>query len=193
MPGGGEQDADVLGNGADLLLTGMNFEDDALPTPRSIATFRSPRCISSRCEPTASSCRTCRRRWLAPLPRLLDWVAWRGGKKVEDVQRRELGLPAATRPWPGRITQRGSLEIQAYDEGALPRAVTNGAKWNVQRPPRRPFVGALTMELPTDTDEEVAAWIAVDTSSICFGFGSVGARICCRNARDDQLGLRAAR
>ena len=38
---------------------------------------------------------------------------------------------------------------------------------------RRPFVGALTMELPTDADEEVASWIAAGTPPICFGFGSM--------------------
>ena len=37
---------------------------------------------------------------------------------------------------------------------------------------RRPFVGALTLELPTDTDEEVLSWIAAGTPPIYFGFGS---------------------
>jgi UDP:flavonoid glycosyltransferase YjiC (YdhE family) len=31
----------------------------------------------------------------------------------------------------------------------------------------------LTLELPTDTDGEVAAWIAAGTPPICFGFGSI--------------------
>jgi len=92
---------------------------------RSIATFRLPPCIFS-----AAS------QWPAPtvLPaplgrsamRVLDWVAWRGPKKVEDAQRRELGLPEATRPWPQRITERGSLEIQAYDEVCYPGWQPNG-------------------------------------------------------------------
>ena len=43
------------------------------------------------------------------------------------------------------------------------------AKWNGQRP----FIGALTMELPTDADEEVASWIAAGTPPIFFGFGSM--------------------
>ena len=38
---------------------------------------------------------------------------------------------------------------------------------------QRPFVGTLTMELPTDADEEVASWIAAGTPPICFGFGSM--------------------
>ena len=38
---------------------------------------------------------------------------------------------------------------------------------------RRPFVGTLTMELPTDADDEVASWIAAGTPPIYFGFGSM--------------------
>ncbi len=115
----------------------------------------------------------------APLCRfvltVLEWLS-RGGtaKKVEKAQRRELGLPEATGPWPRRITERGSLEIQAYDELCFPGLAAEWAKWNEHRPPRRPFVGALTMELATDTDEEVASWIAAGAPPICFGFGSAG-------------------
>ena len=90
-------------------------------------------------------------------------------KKVEDAQRRELGLPKATGPSPRRIAERGSLEIQAYDEVCFPGLAAEWAKWDGQRP----FVGALTMELPTDADEEVASWIAAGTPPICFGFGSI--------------------
>ena len=90
-------------------------------------------------------------------------------KKLEDAQRRELGLPKATGPAPRRITERGSLEIQAYDEVCFPGLAAEWAKWNG----RRPFVGALTMELTTDADDEVASWIAAGTPPICFGFGSM--------------------
>lgn len=44
-----------------------------------------------------------------------------------------------------------------------------GEKWS----DRRPFVGALTMELTTDADEDVASWIAAGTPPICFGSGSI--------------------
>jgi UDP:flavonoid glycosyltransferase YjiC (YdhE family) len=37
---------------------------------------------------------------------------------------------------------------------------------------RRPFVGALTLELPTDGDDEVLAWLAAGTPPIYFGMGS---------------------
>ncbi len=162
-----------LADGADLLLTGMNFEDDALNAAEycgiPFATLHifplraNGRLLPFLPPPLARSA-----------TRLLDWAAWRGGKKVEDAQRRELGLPEATSPWPRRITERGSLEIQAYDEVCYPGLAAEWASWNGQRPPRRPFVGALTMELPTDADEDVASWIAAGTPPICFGFGSVG-------------------
>ena len=37
----------------------------------------------------------------------------------------------------------------------------------------RPFVGALTLELPGDADDEVLSWIAAGTPPIYFGFGSM--------------------
>ena len=45
---------------------------------------------------------------------------WRMTKKAEDAQRRELGLPKATVSSARRIVERGSLEIQAYDEFCFP-------------------------------------------------------------------------
>jgi UDP:flavonoid glycosyltransferase YjiC (YdhE family) len=44
-------------------------------------------------------------------------------------------------------------------------------KWGEQAG-RRPFVGALTLQLPTDADEEALSWIAAGTPPIYFGFGS---------------------
>jgi UDP:flavonoid glycosyltransferase YjiC (YdhE family) len=95
-------------------------------------------------------------------------VAWRAAKKVEGIQRGQLGLPKATKPSPRRITERGSLEIQAYDEVCFPGLAAEWAQWN-----GRPFVGALTMDLATDADDEVASWIGAGTSPIFFGFGSM--------------------
>jgi UDP:flavonoid glycosyltransferase YjiC (YdhE family) len=100
---------------------------------------------------------------------VFEWLSWRMAKKLEDAQRRELGLPKATGPAPRRIAERGSLEIQAYDEVCFPGLAAEWAKWDG----RRPFVGALTMELPTDAEEEVASWIAAGTPPIFFGFGSI--------------------
>ena len=110
----------------------------------------------------------------APLSRsamtMFEWLTWRGQHKDEDAQRRELGLPKRSGPWHRRITKHGSLEIQAYDEVCYPGLAAEWARWDG----RRPFVGALTLELPTDTDDEVASWIGAGTPPICFGFGSVG-------------------
>jgi UDP:flavonoid glycosyltransferase YjiC (YdhE family) len=98
-----------------------------------------------------------------------EWLGWRMAKKFEDAQRRELGLPKATAPAPRRIAERGSLEIQAYDEVCFPGLAAEWAKCGG----RRPFVGALTMELPTDADEEVLSWIAAGKPPVFFGFGSM--------------------
>jgi len=97
-------------------------------------------------------------------------LSWAGAvKEVEEAQRRELGLPKATCPWPRRIAERGALEIQAYDQLFIPGLAAEWAKWDGQRP----FVGTLTLGLPTDADEEVVSWIAAGTPPIVFGFGSI--------------------
>lgn len=99
---------------------------------------------------------------------MYDWLIWRMWKQGEDAQRRELGLPKTTGPVRRRIAERGSLEIQGYDEVCFPGLAAEWANWKAQRP----FVGALTMELPTDADGEVESWIAAGTPPIFFGFGS---------------------
>jgi vancomycin aglycone glucosyltransferase len=91
-----------------------------------------------------------------------DWLFSRMTKVAEDAQRRALGLPEATEP------SKPSLEIQAYDAFCLPGPP---AQW-VKRDGQHPFVGALTLELPTDTDDEVLSWIAAGTPPIYFGLGS---------------------
>jgi UDP:flavonoid glycosyltransferase YjiC (YdhE family) len=157
-----------LADGADLLITGVNFEDVAANVAEyydiPLATLHiSPLRANGQFVPILP----------APLGRsamtVFEWVAWRMAKKLEDVQRRELGLPKATGPLARRIAERGSLEIQAYDEVCFPGLAAEWAKWDG----RRPFVGALTMESPTDADGEVASWIAAGTPPIFFGFGSI--------------------
>jgi UDP:flavonoid glycosyltransferase YjiC (YdhE family) len=98
-----------------------------------------------------------------------DWLTWRWTKKDEDAQRRELGLPKASGPAPRRVAERGSLEIQAYDQVVFPGLAAEWGKFDG----RRPFVGALAMQLATAADEEVASWIAAGTPPIAFGFGSI--------------------
>jgi vancomycin aglycone glucosyltransferase len=98
-------------------------------------------------------------------PQILQLRQPQGGvpKQAELAQRRALGLPEADSP----LTPR--LEIQAYDELCFPGLA---AEWQDHRD-RRPFVGALTLEVPTDADEEVLSWIAAGTPPIYFGFGSM--------------------
>lgn len=97
--------------------------------------------------------------------RLLYGFYWWMTKDAEEAQRRALGLPP-TRVSSAKRIERGSLEIQGYDDIYFP-----GLKeeWGG----RRPFVGALTLELPTATDDEVAAWVADGPAPIYFGFGSM--------------------
>ena len=89
---------------------------------------------------------------------------WAGDttEEAEGAHRRELGLPEAT----GDSTR--SLEIQAYDALWFPELAAEWANGVVGRP----FVGALTLELPTEADDEVLSWIAKGTPPIYFGFGS---------------------
>src|SRR3984957_11462155 len=94
---------------------------------------------------------------------------WRVTKQAEDALRRELRLPKAIGPATRRVMERESLEIQAYDELCFPGLAAEWAEWDG----RRPFVGALTMESPTDADDEVLSWIAAGTPPIYFGFGSI--------------------
>jgi vancomycin aglycone glucosyltransferase len=116
----------------------------------------------------------------------LGWLDWRITKEAENVQRRALGLPET----PGPSTR--SLEIQAYDELCFPGLA---AQW-AEQAERRPFVGALTLELPTDADDEVLSWIAEGTPPIYFGFGSMRATsfadtVAMISAACAQLGERA--
>ena len=169
--GGGDHDAGVVGGRGRLAHHQRWVSSSSLPTSRSITTFRWLRCIGSRLRANGQllpflPSPLCRSAMMA-----YEWLS-RGGaaKKFEEAQRRELGLPEATGPWPQRIAERGSLEIQAYDEVCFPGLAAEWAKWDG----RRPFVGALALELPTDADDEVASWIAAGTPPICFGFGSIG-------------------
>ncbi|WP_055403185.1 MULTISPECIES: glycosyltransferase [unclassified Mycobacterium] len=157
-----------LADGADMLSSGLNFEQAAANVAEyydiPFATMHHfPMRPNGQLVPTIP----------APVVRstmtLVDWLFWRSTKDVENAQRRELGLPRATRPAPRRIAERRSLEIQGYDDVCFPGLAREWSKWDG----RRPFVGALTMEMTTDTDDEVASWIAAGTPPICFASGSI--------------------
>ena len=157
-----------MADGADLILTGINFEDAAanvaehydipLATLHYFPLRPNPQVLPFLPAPLGRSA-----------VRAFWWVSWRGTKKVEDTQRRELGLPTASGSAPRRITDRGSLEIQAYDEACFPGLAS---EWST-RAAQRPFVGTLTLELATDADDDVMSWIAAGTPPIFFGFGSI--------------------
>lgn len=157
-----------LADGADLLFTGLVFEEVAA----NVAEYHDIPLATLHYFPLRPNGQL-----LAFLPaplgrfamKLQHWLTWRGIRKAEDAQRRELGLPKATGPASRRIAERGALEIQAYDEVCFPGLAAEWAKWNG----RRPIVGALTMDMPTDTDEEAASWIAAGTPPIFFSFGSM--------------------
>jgi UDP:flavonoid glycosyltransferase YjiC (YdhE family) len=180
-----------LADGADLLFTGLSFEQPAANVAEyydiPLATYHyTPARVNGQLLPFLPG----------PLGRAAirmdHWLGWRMTKKLEDAQRREFGLPKATSPASRRITERGSLEIQAYDEVCFPGLAAEWAKWDGQRP----FVGALTMQLPTEGDEEVAAWIAAGTPPIFFGFGSMSIKspadtVAMIGAACAQLGERA--
>jgi UDP:flavonoid glycosyltransferase YjiC (YdhE family) len=134
----------ALANGADLLLTGRIEQGLAA----NVAEYYGIPHAALHFFPGAHS-------------RLSGW-AGDTTEEAEDAQRRELGLPEAT----GHSTR--SLEIQAYDALCFPDLAAewaDGDGW-------RPFVGALTLELPTEADDEVLSWIAEGTPPIYFGFGS---------------------
>ena len=157
-----------LADGADLLLTGIGYQEPA----GNVAEHYDIPLTTLHYFPARPNGQLIR-----PLPSLvgrtamtvLDWMQWRLLKRVEDAQRRELGLPKAKSRSSQRIAQRGSLEIQAYEELCFPGLAAEWAKLA----DRRPYVGGLTMEFETDADDEVASWIAAGTPPIYFGFGSM--------------------
>jgi UDP:flavonoid glycosyltransferase YjiC (YdhE family) len=134
-----------LANGADLLLAGIN--EQALAT--NVAEYYGVPLAALHFFPAQ----------LLPS----GWLSSTITKQAEDAQRRALGLPEATEP-----VEQASLEIQAYDALCLPGPA---AEW-VEPDRRRPFVGALTLELAAGADDEVLSWIAAGTPPIYFGFGS---------------------
>lgn len=94
------------------------------------------------------------------------WQILQGGSMQDgtaapagQAHRRRLGLPeqSAVRP----------LEIQAYDKLCLPRLADEWAGDD-----RRPFVGALSLGLPADADDDALAWAAAGPPPVYFGFGS---------------------
>jgi UDP:flavonoid glycosyltransferase YjiC (YdhE family) len=170
-----EQARDVLlslSDGADLLLTGMNYEDAASN-------------VAERCGTPLATLQVFPLRangyqlpfLPAPVCRAVmaagEWLTERGHRAAEDAERAALGLPEARGHWTKRIAALDAIEIQAYDSVCYPGLATEWAEWNSHPIPKRPFIGPLTMELPSEQDAEVTSWIAAGKPPIFFGFGSM--------------------
>lgn len=159
--------ASVAG-GADLLVTGVSYEElvfdvaEYCDVPLATVIWY-PMRVNGKLLPFLPE----------PVVRVAmkagELLIWRGVKKEVGKARRELGLPPATGPVPGRIAARELLEIQAYDDALFPGLAEEWEQWGDQRP----FVGTLTLELATEEDSDVMSWVADGTPPICFGFGSI--------------------
>lgn len=157
-----------VAEGADLLFVGLSYQEAAI----SVAEYLQIPLATLHHVPVRANGQL-----LPMLPPPLarfamitfDWLGWFLNMKIERTQRRELGLPRAKSPAARRIAESGALEVQGYDEACFPGLAAEWAKWNGHRP----FVGSLTMELTTGTDDEVVSWIAAGKPPICFGFGSM--------------------
>jgi UDP:flavonoid glycosyltransferase YjiC (YdhE family) len=131
-----------LAEDADLLVTGMNEQRLAA----NIAEHQDVPLVALHFFPSR----------LQPSGQLNSQLV----KISEEPLRRALGLPEAPEPAPAL------MEIQAYDERCLPGQPDEWAE------PGKPFVGALTLESPTDADDAVLSWIGEGTAPVYFGMGS---------------------
>jgi UDP:flavonoid glycosyltransferase YjiC (YdhE family) len=155
-----------LADGADLMVTGTAYQEIAA----NVAEFRGLPLAEVHYFPVRANTQVLPVRLPSRVVEAAyamgESLHWRLLKPAESEQRRTLGLPAATKRPVARIVAAGSLEIQAYDKAFFPGLAD---EWG----DRRPLVGSLTLQLPTEADGEVASWIAAGTPPIYFGFGSM--------------------
>lgn len=156
----------TLAQDADLILTGTTYQElaanvaEAQDVPLA-ALHYFPARPNTAILPVAIPPQLARPVWT-----VAEWAHWRVLKPAEDEQRRILGLPSAHSRATRRIAERGTVEIQAYDAALFPGLA---AQWHG----RRPFVGGLTLELPTEFDRLVSTWVDTGPPPIYFGFGSM--------------------
>lgn len=178
----------TLAAGADLLFTGVSYQEAAA----NVAEYYGIPVAAWHHVPMRPNGQLLT---IVPAPllrsvmRFTDWAQWRLVKRAEDTQRDKLGLPKTKAPAARRMAQRGSLELQAYEALCFPGL---DGEWSA----RRPLVGALTAELPTEFDDETLTWIASGSPPIYFGFGSMPVKSPAATARMiaavcAQLGERA--
>jgi UDP:flavonoid glycosyltransferase YjiC (YdhE family) len=162
----------ALADGADVLLTGMNYEGVAA----NVAEYCGTALATLQIFPLRANGHLVPRlpvRLGRAAMDVFEWLTWRGHKAEDDAQRHALGLPQATSHWTKRIAARGAMEIQAYEPACWPGLPDEWAAFNAHEPPQRPFVGSLTMQLSADQDDEIASWVAAGTPPIFFSFGSM--------------------
>lgn len=158
----------VLADGSDLVFTGQIYHGVAANVaeyygiPVAALHFFPVRVNGNVALPSLPSAAP----FIRSTMRAAWWLYGQVTKESEHAQRRELGLPAMTGSASRRMVDSAALEIQGYDAICFPGLAV---EWS----DRRPFVGALTMELATDHDDDTASWIAAGTPPIYFGFGSV--------------------
>jgi UDP:flavonoid glycosyltransferase YjiC (YdhE family) len=156
----------TLAKDADLILTGTTYQEVAANVAEAhdvplAALHYFPCRVNSQMLPVPLPGPVLRTGWSA-----VEWGHWRVLKVAEDAQRRVLGLPPAKVRAIRRIVEGGALEIQAYDELFFPGLTE---EWHGTRP----LVGSITLEQPTQDDDELAAWMVKGTAPIYFGFGSM--------------------
>jgi len=159
----------ALANGADVLLAGISEQVLAA----NVAEFHGIPLAALHCVPEPI--------FVSRHGELYTLATTEAG----EAQRRALDLPEA-----GLSAEQASPEIQAYEEFCFPTLPAERA----EQGGRRPFVGALTLELPTEADDEVLSWIAQGSPPIYFGFGGTqvpAGAIAMIGAACAQLGERA--
>lgn len=155
-----------LSGDADLILAGTTYQEVAANVAEHhgipfAALHYFPARVNSSIVPFPLPGSLVRTAWTAA-----EWLHWRMLKRAEDQQRRELGLSRANMRCARRIVERGTLELQAYDELFFPGLA---AEWHGSRP----FTGALTLGLSAGDDADVDSWINAGSPPIYFGFGSM--------------------
>ena len=177
-----------LADGADLLLTGMSYQELAA----NVAEYRdiplatllwfpirvNGHVISTLPAPVIRSAMT-----------VYEWLVSRGVRRskthsvVNWAYRRLSGLHHDESQHADRWKSRPTTSC------AFPGWQHEWAKWDGQRP----FVGTLTLELPTAADDEVSSWIAAGNTADLFRVWQHPGRILGRHDRHDRRGLRAVR
>ena len=155
-----------IADGADLILTGTTYQEVAA----NVAEFYAIPLAALHYFPARASSRGLP----VPVPlavakpafAVAEWAHWRLLKPADDRQRRDLGLPDSAKRATRRIVDSGTLEIQAYDRVFFPGLEE---EWGG----KRPLVGSITLQMPTDADESVMQWMAAGEPPIYFGFGSM--------------------